>query len=316
MKLERASFTALAALCALSVSCLPAERTETAASRAAPAQQFASYGSNPDVGGYQAVDDVRLYYEVYGEGEPLLLIHGNGGSISSFSLQISALSEHFRVIAVDSRAQGRSTDSDKELTYALLASDMAALLDALAIGSAHVVGWSDGGIVGLEMAHAFPERVRRLVSINPNFTAEPEAFYGLGEELAREFDLTTLTARQHEVRALIRELGTQKEALSPHPERLTMIRTKLDRLMEDHPNFTLEQIASIETPTLVMVGDHDLIREAHTLALFQTLSQAQLAIVPGATHFFPVEKPELTNGLILDFLREPYRETDRVYPFR
>lgn len=122
------------------------------------------YGSNQAVGKYADVNDIKIYYETYGEGEPLLLLHGNGGSIEGFINQIPELSKHFKVIAVDSRAQGRTTDSDQEITYALMASDMATLIDKLNLGKVNVVGWSDGGIIGLELAYAYPEKVLKVVT--------------------------------------------------------------------------------------------------------------------------------------------------------
>src|SRR5512137_1463851 len=112
------------------------------------------YGSNPAAGKYVSVNDIKVYYEVYGEGEPLLLLHGNGGSIENFTYQIPELSRHFKVIAVDSRAQGRTSDSDQEISYALMASDMSELIDKLNLGKVNVVGWSDGGNIGLELAFA------------------------------------------------------------------------------------------------------------------------------------------------------------------
>src|ERR1035441_10550855 len=131
-----------------------------------------NYGSNTLVGKYANVNDIKVYYEIYGAGEPLLLLHGNGGSIQNFEYQIPELSKHFKVIAVDSRAQGKSTDSDQEITYALMASDMSALIDKLKLGSVYVVGWSDGGNVGLELAFAHPQQVKKLVTFGANYTHE------------------------------------------------------------------------------------------------------------------------------------------------
>src|ERR1022692_4841484 len=143
-----------------------------------------NYGSNEQVGRDAAVNGIKVYYEVYGAGEPLLLLHGNGGSIQNFLYQIPELSKHFKVIAVDSRAQGKSTDSDKEITYALMASDMSALIDTLKLGSVDVVGWSDGGDVGLELALAHPEQVKKLVTFGANYTHED--FMALPDKVTME----------------------------------------------------------------------------------------------------------------------------------
>ncbi|HQT92513.1 MAG TPA: alpha/beta hydrolase, partial [Candidatus Kryptobacter bacterium] len=133
------------------------------------------YGSNPNAGHYAHVNGIQLYYETYGTGHPLLLMHGNGGSIYDLRYQIQEFAMHFEVIAVDSRAQGRSTDSDAELTFTLMASDMAALLDSLDIDSAYVVGWSDGAIVGLKLALDFPGKVAKLVADGANFVPDSTA---------------------------------------------------------------------------------------------------------------------------------------------
>lgn len=131
-----------------------------------------NYGSNPLAGKYVDVNDIKVYYEIYGEGEPLLLLHGNSGSIKAGESQIPELSKHFKVIAVDSRAQGKSTDSDKEITYALMASDMNELINKLKLGSVYIVGWSDGGNIGLELSFAHPEKVKKLVTFGANYTYE------------------------------------------------------------------------------------------------------------------------------------------------
>ena len=115
------------------------------------------------------------------------------------------------------------------------------------------------------------------------------------------------------VRERARARAESSEAMSPHPDRLPEIRRKLLALMERHPNFNAAQLERISTPTLVMAGDHDLVLDEHTLDLFHTLPHAQLCIVPGATHLFPIEWPELTNTLILEFLQTPYRDIDRFY---
>ena len=132
--------------------------------RASQENNQINFGSNKQVGKYAYVNNIKVYYEIYRAGEPLLLLHGGCGSIENFVYQIPDLSKNFKVIAVDSRAQGKSTDSDQEITYALMASDMSVLIDKLNLGSVHVVGWSDGGNVGLELAFAYRQKVKKLVT--------------------------------------------------------------------------------------------------------------------------------------------------------
>lgn len=118
--------------------------------------QRVPYGNNPAAGKYQPVNSIRLYYETYGQGPPLLLLHGNGGSLEAFRKNIPYFAKRYRVIAVDSRAQGKSVDLSDTLSFEQMADDFAALLTSLRIDSAYVVGWSDGGIDALLLAMRHP----------------------------------------------------------------------------------------------------------------------------------------------------------------
>jgi pimeloyl-ACP methyl ester carboxylesterase len=260
-----------------------------------------NYGSNAQVGQYANVNDIKVYYEIYGAGEPLLLLHGQGGSIGSFLYQIPELSKRFKVIAVDSRAQGKSTDSDKEITYALMASDMSALIDKLNLGSVYVVGWSDGGNVGLELALAHPQKLKKLVTFGANYTHEN--FLAPPDSVAMEPSDPRISKTTPELQKFKEGL----DKLSP------AIRKKLSDLGEKYPNLTVEQIKKIKVPVLVVVGDHDLINIDQTISLFANLPHSQLFIVPGASHLVPLEQPELLNSEVVKFLATPFRDLDRYY---
>jgi pimeloyl-ACP methyl ester carboxylesterase len=268
------------------------------------------YGSNEQAGKYIDINDIRIYYETYGEGEPLLLLHGNGGSIENFLLQIPEFSKHFKVIALDSRAQGRTTDSDKEISYTLMASDMAALIDKLNLGSVYVVGWSDGGIIGMELAYAHPDKVKKLVTIGANYSNKNYDAHGNNIRMDSK---DTLVIRS---RKFAEKYKNTLERLSPNPEKIPEIRRKLKNLMEKYPNFTEKQLQEIKTPTLVIVGDHDIISLDHTVSLFASLPHSELFVIPGATHIVPVEQPDLLNSVIVHFLQTPFRDIDRYYFFR
>lgn len=268
------------------------------------------YGSNPAAGNYVDVNDIRIYYEIYGEGEPLLLLHGNGGSIENFVYQIPVLSKHFKVVAVDSRAQGRTTDSDSEITYALMASDMSELIDKLGLGKVNIVGWSDGGNIGLELAYAHPEKVLKVVTFGANYTYE---------NFAAPPDSCVMDPEDPILRNIPEMINRSRTAgtrLSPDTARIPLISKKLEALMMNYPNFTPEQLRSINVPFLVVAGDHDLINIDQTVALFSNLPRAELFIVPHASHFAPAENPELVNSEVIRFLKTPYRDIDRYYFFK
>ena len=185
-----------------------------------PTNNQIDYGSNPTAGKYVDVNDIRVYYEVYGEGEPLLLLHGNGGSIENFIYQIPELSKHFKVIAVDSRAQGRSSDSDREISYALMASDMSDLIDKLNLGKVNIVGWSDGGNVGLELAFAHPEKVLKVVAFGANYTHENWMAPTDSVTLVPDDPLWIRTS------IIMKKYNTAFERLSPNKERIPSYKEK------------------------------------------------------------------------------------------
>ena len=126
------------------------------------------YGSNPKVGKYLNHRGFRMYYEIYGQGEPLLIIHGNGGSISNFGNQIPYFSKKYQVILADSRAHGKSIDNNDSLSYKMMTDDLNALLDHLHKDSCYVIGWSDGGIEGLLLSINFPKKVKKLAITGAN----------------------------------------------------------------------------------------------------------------------------------------------------
>ncbi|MBF9238565.1 alpha/beta fold hydrolase [Hymenobacter sp. BT683] len=232
-----------------------------------------SYGDNRAVGRYQMANGVRLYYETYGQGPPLLLLHGNSYSIGGFNYQIADLARHYRVIAVDTRDQGKSAITKGVLTYDLFAEDMVALLDALHVPAAHVVGWSDGGNTGLSMALHHPARVRSLVTMGANLYADTTAVEaGILDEI--------------------------RENLRRGPARYRRITT----LLLDYPRMKPAELAAIKAPVLVLAGEKDVIKEAHTRLIAASIPGAQVTILPGLSHFAPQEDPAVFNAAVLDFL--------------
>lgn len=266
-----------------------------------PTKKQVDYGLNFLVGKYMELNDIKVYYEIYGEGDPVLLLHGNSGSIKTMEFQIPELSKHFKVIAVDSRAQGRSTDSNQEITYALMASDMNVLIDKLKLGSVDVVGWSDGGNIGLELAFAHPEKVKKLVTFGANFTYQ---------NFMAAPDSVTMDPNDSLIIKTAGLLKIYKEGYDKIP---SDIKKKLSNLTEKYPNFTKEQLKQIKVPTLVVVGDHDLINLDQTIALFTSLPHSQLFIVPGTTHLELIEKSRLVNSEVIKFLVSSYMDIDKYY---
>ncbi|MCX6270743.1 MAG: alpha/beta hydrolase [Bacteroidetes bacterium] len=275
-----------------------------------PIQKQIDYGSNPHAGKHVDINNIMVYYEVYGEGEPLLLLHGNGGSIEDFDQQIPTLAKHFKVIAVDSRAQGRTTDSDKEITYSLMASDMNELLNELKIESAYILGFSDGGNIGLELAFAHPEKVKKLITLGANFNNEDAEAIPDNVKMASNDPLIVNLSSIEKRKA---EIVSKRPTPIPQPSPET--KNKLKSLMEKYPTFTKEQLRQIKVPILVVSGDHDLINIHHTIQLFENLPHSQLFVVPGATHIALAEQPELINSEVIKFFSTPFKDINRYYFF-
>jgi len=245
------------------------------------------YGSNPAAGKYYDIRGFRMYCETYGNGPPLLLIHGNNGSIGSFAHNIPYFAKKYRVIAADSRAQGRSTDNSDALTFEMMADDEAALLDALHAHSAYVIGWSDGGINGLLLAMRHPEKVIKLAVTGANLRPDASAFApGVWQDAKTAYDAGKDRPRK-----------TDKEKND----------WKLFLLDWNQPHIALAGLRSIRCPSLVICGDHDLISIDHTVKIFQNIPEGALWVVPQSGHATLVEHADEFNRVVDDFFSKPFR---------
>lgn len=269
------------------------------------------YGSNSKVGKRVQVGDISMYYEIYGKGEPLILLHGGYGSSEMMGGMIEAFSKKYKVIAVDSRSQGRTTDSDeKELTYAQMALDVNGFMDKLQIKNAKFVGWSDGGDIALELALIHPEKINKAVIMGANFTGEVSGVFIGVDTTWKMHPNDPLFAKTK--KELAKYFSTY-ERMAPDKSKIASAKKKVTDNAYNNPKITLSQLNSIQVPFLVMAGDHDMFRIEHTITLYKNLPQASLYIVPDATHISPWEEPELVHSEILRYLSKPYRKLDPVY---
>ena len=278
-------------LLALAVSS-PASAQTAAPKPAAKSAPAVTYGDNAAAGRTFVHDGLRLYFEVYGTGEPLLLVHGNGGSIADMRAQIAHFRRRYRVIAMDSRDQGKSADSPDRITYEKMTDDLAALIDHLKLGPVNVVGWSDGGIEGLLLGIRHPQKVKKIVAMAANLNPGEQAIYPEVLKLVKSLvDAIPAEARQ-----------------TPHGRR----ELKVTGMMLEEPHIDLQALAGISAPTLVIAGDHDLIRDEHTLAIYQQIPNSQLAILPNATHMVPYDDPATFNVVVERFLQTTFVKKDRI----
>jgi pimeloyl-ACP methyl ester carboxylesterase len=243
-------------------------------------------------GHYVKVHGIRMYYELHGRGAPLLLLHGGAGNGMQFERQLPAFSPHYRCIVPDCCAQGRTTDRPGPLTYHAMAEDMIALLDHLHLKRVDVMGWSDGGNIGLDMAMHHPERVSHLVTFGANF--QPD---GLNPQDV-EWNNTATAAS---FGSGMREGWTR---LNPQPGHYEEAMNKIIAMWRSLPNWSLADLRSIRAKTLICAGDHDLIRPEHTADLAAAIPGAEMWIVPNASHSAMIERAEVVNPKVLEFLRK------------
>jgi len=228
-----------------------------------------------------------MYYETYGKGEPLLIIHGNGGSSQDFTNQVPFFKEHYQLILADSRSQGHSTDPSDSLTYEMMVDDLNALLDSLHLDSCYVIGWSDGGINGLLLAMRHPDKVKKLAVTGANLWPDSTAVQPFVYKWALWFSDTLSRA--------------------PSTPENKMIR-KLAGLLAFQPNITPTQLHTIQCPTLVMGGDHDVILPQHTLLIAQSIPKSYCYIFPNSGHSTLIRYKDEFNNKVFEFFQQPYRE--------
>ncbi len=247
------------------------------------------YGQNSAAGNYAPVNGIEIYYEIYGTGEPLILIHGNGDSIAGMTAQIDFFSKTHRVIVADSRGHGKSGLGTDQLNYPQMMEDWNGLLDHLEVKNANIFGWSDGGILGLLMAIKYPEKINKLAIMGANLRPDQTAVQSWAKPMLED-------AVQQ-----INDMIAKKDTSNNWD-----LQKQLLNLVMTQPNIDKKSLHQIKTPVLVMAGDRDVIKEEHTVEIFQNLENSQLAILPGHTHFAPVIDPALFNQLLGNFFDKPF----------
>jgi pimeloyl-ACP methyl ester carboxylesterase len=252
------------------------------------------YGRNEKAGNYVKTRGFKMYYETYGKGDPLLIIHGNGGSINNFLYQIPYFSKSYKVILADSRAQGKSTDPGDSLSYEMMADDLNALLDTLRIDSCYVIGWSDGGINGLLLAMRHPDKVRKLAVTGANLWPDTTAVDPYIYHMVMAYnDTLDKMPRTQEVRN----------------------QRKLAHLLSYEPHIATSQLKKISCPSLIIGGDHDVLLPEHTLLIAGSIPRSYLWIIPDSGHSTPVTHKDLFNQVVSDFFRTPYRKIEGLGRF-
>ncbi|MDQ3965107.1 MAG: alpha/beta hydrolase [Actinomycetota bacterium] len=259
---------------------------------------------------YAEVNGLKMYYEIHGTGKPLVLLHGAYMTIDAMGEVVSELAKTGQVIAVELQAHGRTADVDRPLSYEQMAEDIAALLRHLKIEDADVFGYSMGGGVALQIAIRHPEMVRKLVLASVSYNND-----GIYPEVLEAIETITPEAFA----------GTpwreEYDRIAPNPEDFPTLVAKLKELDLTFVGWPPEDIQAIEAPTLVIIGDSDVVRPEHTVQMFRLigggvagdlvgLPNSRLAVLPATTHVGLVERSNLLVSMIGEFLDAPMPEAE------
>ena len=243
-----------------------------------------------EVEGKAPVNGIEIYYAEYGAGQPVILLHGGLANSDYWGNLIPALAPHYRVIVMDSRGHGRSTRDAQPYGYDLMASDVVGLMDYLKIQKADVVGWSDGAIIGLDLAMNHPDRLDRLFAFAANVTLA-----GLKDG----FDKNPTFA------AFIERAGEEYKKNSPTPDDYDAFLTQIGGMWASQPNWSAADLDRIRTPVMIADGEHDeAIRRDHTELMAKEVPGAKLLILPGVSHFAMLQNPAEFNAAVLGFLKD------------
>jgi pimeloyl-ACP methyl ester carboxylesterase len=242
-------------------------------------------------GNYADIHGLKMYYEIHGAGDPLILLHGGIATIdNSFGKLIPTLAKHYKVIAPEQQGHGHTRDIDRPLTYEQMAEDTVALLAQLKIEKADFFGWSDGGAVAMQIAIRHPQLVRKLMVIGVSYDND-------GLEPAVVKGIASLTPE-----VIPKQFYEDYAKVAPDPKQWAGVVSKIRVMATEWKGFSVKDLQAIQSPVLVMVGDRDIVRAEHGVQMFRLFSNAQLAVLPGVSHFGVVERPEWVLSMMTAFL--------------
>ncbi|MDQ6779588.1 MAG: alpha/beta hydrolase [Candidatus Eremiobacteraeota bacterium] len=238
--------------------------------------------------GYAPANGIKIWYAVFGAGEPVVLLHGGLANADYWGKQVPALAAHYRVVVMDSRGHGRTTRDAQLYGYDLMASDVIALMDYLHVPKAAIVGWSDGAIIGLDLALHHPERVSKLFAFAAN--TDPSGV----KDVNKSPVFTAFIARGRREYAQLSSTPTQYDAFV----------AQIEKMWNSQPHWSAATLHSIRVPTWIVDGDHDeAIYRRNTEFMAANIPQAGLLLQPAVSHFSFLQDPEQMNADILHFMR-------------
>ena len=241
-----------------------------------------------DRGGHAQVNGISIYYAVYGHGSPVIFLHGGLANTDYWGNQVGEVAAHHTVILMDSRGHGRSTRDARPYGYDLMADDVVALMDSLDIPKADIVGWSDGGILGIDLAMRHKDRIGKVFAFAANTVTS-----GVKDGVENNPTFAAFIARA----------GQEYEARSATPNEYKSFVDQISKMWAEQPNWSDAELKAIDTPVLVVDGDHDeAIKREHTEYIAAAIPHAGLLILPNTSHFAFLQDPRQFNFAILHFL--------------
>jgi pimeloyl-ACP methyl ester carboxylesterase len=241
--------------------------------------------------GQADANGISIHYAIYGHGSPVILLHGGLANSDYWGHQVGALVDtHHAVVLMDSRGHGRTTRDSKAYGYDLMTDDVVALMDYLKIEKADVVGWSDGAIIGLDLAMRHKDRVGKIFAFGANTVPT-----GIKDDVERNSTFATFIGRA----------GREYAAQSATPKDFAGFVGEISKMWAAQPNWTDAQLKTIDKPVLIVDGEHDeAIKPEHNTYMAETIPNARLVILPKTSHFAFMQDPELFNAVLLKFLDE------------
>jgi pimeloyl-ACP methyl ester carboxylesterase len=243
--------------------------------------------------GYAPVNGLELYYEVHGSGPALLLLHGGMTTIGDFALLLPTLAQSHQVIAYERQGHGHTADIDRPMTLSNDADDLAALLRHLKIDKADIFGYSTGGTVALGFALRYPQMVRKLVLLSAIYNEAgytPEMMAGLRHATAEAMP------------PIMREMYEQ---VAPRPQDWPQLVARSVEAAAAFKGWKPDELRALNIPTLIAVGDGDIVRTEHAVEMFRLIPDARLAILPSTDHIgILFQRAEWLASMTEDFLTE------------
>jgi pimeloyl-ACP methyl ester carboxylesterase len=249
-----------------------------------------NYGSNN--GSYVTIRGSKIYYETYGKGTPVILLHGGIGSIATFNKIIPGLSQKYQLIIPDAPGHGRSELADSALSYQLIADYYSKMIDFLKLDSAYIIGWSDGGIEALILAKNRPDKIKKILASGPNYRADglkPEEVGDWGDKFSLEIFEKSFAP-----------WIANYTLISPQKNWKRIV-TESQKMWFQEEYFPLNDLTKIHIPVLIIFGDRDQYKLEHGIEMHRAIKNSQFCVIPNCSHGTFMEKPDLMNQLAIDF---------------